>query len=363
MEDKSKENSAFKVDIDLTETLKVLWGRRSYILKVIAIFSVLGIAVAFTSPKRYETNSKLLPEVQNSGNLNIGGISGLAGLAGIDLGRGGSNSLSPQLYSDVVKSVPFIVELLNEPIYYQELDTTISTYVFLRKFKKNSPVSYVMGYTIGLPGKIKSWMSPADEGGVRSNADYLATDTVPLSFSKLDRKIINDFRNSISVNINTKTNVVDISVILHDKYASALMNKLIVDKLSAEITDYNLEKIRENLEFIEQRYQEAEEKYLSIQRRLAIFTNNNRDISSAVFQLRYQNLQNDLNLAFDVYKGLATQLEQVRIKEKEQTPIFTVIEPVNVPNTWSKPNRLMIIFVFILLGTIVGCALTLIKKK
>ena len=67
-----------------------------------------------------------------------------------------------------------------------------------------------------------------------------------------------------------------------------------------------------------------------------------------------QQLQAEYNLAFNVYTELAKQLETKRIKMKEDQPIFTIIEPVSVPNERSKPKRMMIIAIWTFVGLIIG---------
>jgi len=46
--------------------------------------------------------------------------------------------------------------------------------------------------------------------------------------------------------------------------------------------------------------------------------------------------------------------EQAKIQVKKDTPVFTIIEPVTVPSEKSKPNRLMILFIWFFLGGVVG---------
>ena len=67
-----------------------------------------------------------------------------------------------------------------------------------------------------------------------------------------------------------------------------------------------------------------------------------------------EQLQNEYQLAFEVYSELAKQLEQSMIKVKEDTPLFSVIEEVIVPIEKSKPNRKLILIVWIFLGVILG---------
>jgi uncharacterized protein involved in exopolysaccharide biosynthesis len=75
-------------------------------------------------------------------------------------------------------------------------------------------------------------------------------------------------------------------------------------------------------------------------------------------QIRYQA---DYDLAFDVYSELAKQQETQLIKVKEDTPIFTILEPVSIPINSSKPKRAKTLFIFTFLGFIIG--LTLVFSK
>ena len=47
------------------------------------------------------------------------------------------------------------------------------------------------------------------------------------------------------------------------------------------------------------------------------------------------------------------------MKIKEDIPILTVVEPVQVPLEKSKPQRIKILFIWCFLGGILGCGLIL----
>jgi len=59
-------------------------------------------------------------------------------------------------------------------------------------------------------------------------------------------------------------------------------------------------------------------------------------------------------LIYGIYSELAKQLEQAKIQVKQDTPVFTIIEPISVPTKKSKPNRPMILFIWLFLGGILG---------
>jgi len=59
-------------------------------------------------------------------------------------------------------------------------------------------------------------------------------------------------------------------------------------------------------------------------------------------------------LAFSVYGEIAKQLENAKIRVKEDTPIFSIIEPVTIPLEKSKPRRVLILMIWFFLGGVFG---------
>ena len=54
-------------------------------------------------------------------------------------------------------------------------------------------------------------------------------------------------------------------------------------------------------------------------------------------------LENEMNLAYQVYSQVATQLQMARAKVQEAKPVFAVVEPASVPLYPSGTSRKMIL--------------------
>jgi len=67
-----------------------------------------------------------------------------------------------------------------------------------------------------------------------------------------------------------------------------------------------------------------------------------------------ERLQNDMNLAFQVYSQVAQQLQVARAKIQEEKPVFAVVEPATVPLQASNSRKMVVIgIVFLaLVGTL-----------
>jgi capsule polysaccharide export protein KpsE/RkpR len=141
---------------------------------------------------------------------------------------------------------------------------------------------------------------------------------------------------------------------LQDPRASAEMNRFLIERLKEYVIDYRLEKARQNLEFAEDQLEQARERFEETQVALAEFQDRNISLGTARAQIELERLQDEKNLAFNVYNAIAQQVEEARLALQEQTPIFKEVQAVNVPSEKSEPKRAVMMVVFTLLGGIIA---------
>ena len=130
-------------EIDLIEVAKTIWAGRKLAFKIALVFSLIGLVYAFGTKDEFEANCKLLAD-SNERNSSMSGFSSLAGLAGINLGFDIKSSLTPELYPEIAQSIPYLLQVVNEPIYFEEQDTTVSAYTFFKEINKPSLTSYII---------------------------------------------------------------------------------------------------------------------------------------------------------------------------------------------------------------------------
>ncbi|WP_370088947.1 Wzz/FepE/Etk N-terminal domain-containing protein [Ekhidna sp.] len=353
----SEENKIVQDDeIDLLELSRAIWSRRRFIVKITGIFTVLGLIIAFTSKVEYEASAKLLSESQEGSLPDLGGLGGLAGLAGFDLSSlgGGGQVLSPELFPEIVNSEPFLRKLINEPTYFERLDSTLSSFTYFKEIDRPSLLGYVAEYTIGLPSKIKNMYTS------RSNSSDRGLELT--RYSKEDWSIMKNFAERISVEVESSTGLITIKVEMPDPIASAQISKLMLDELTNYITKYKVEKAKANLEFVRLEFEKAKSIYQLKQADVARFTNRNRNLTNALAQVEFKRLQNDMDISFEVYKSLASQLEQAKIHVNQETPVFTVLEPVRIPEDKSSPKRGILMIAFIISSLFISTAYILTRS-
>ena len=344
-------------EIDLIELAKVIWSKRIFIAKVTGVFLIFGLIIAFTSKVEYEASCKLLPESQEGMKGNLGGLGGLAGLAGIDLNVGNSGVLTPELYPEIAKSLPFLLQIMEDTLFFENSNIKTTAFHYFKEIEKPSFFGYIAKYTIGLPRLVKSLFSDRS-----INTEMVAVKNAPIRISKEDWKLIENFKDRVAINVDSKSGLIDVSVEMPDPLAAADVTNHVVTLLTKEVTDYKIDKAKNNLDFVQASFQETKAEFEKTQLALAQMTDRNRNVSSALAEMEVQRLQNDYNVSFEVYKGLASQLEQAKIKLKEETPVFTVLEPVRIPEDYAKPKRGLILVVCVVMGFFLGIGYIILKS-
>ena len=139
------------------------------------------------------------------------------------------------------------------------------------------------------------------------------------------------------------------------------MTKSATELLQEMIIDYKVQNARKDLNFIQSQFKEKEYAFLKVQEELALFDDSNKNIATALLQSKRQKIQTRYDLAFAVYKELAQQREQALLQVSKDTPIFSILRPVSVPNERDAPKRSLIVIIYGLLGGVLSCGWVLIK--
>ncbi|MDZ7692664.1 MAG: hypothetical protein U5K69_16310 [Balneolaceae bacterium] len=103
----------------------------------------------------------------------------------------------------------------------------------------------------------------------------------------------------------------------------------------------------DDLEFAEQQMERAEQRFQEIQTKLAEFRDSNVNLATARAQTREQQLQSEYDLAFNVYNSLAQQVEQARMRVQEQTPVVSILQPIQIPIDDTTSGLMILINVYI----------------
>lgn len=331
-----------EITIDWMDILRRIYTIRKTLYKAAGVGVVLGIIIALSIPKQYTVTVTLSPEMSGD---KAGG--GLASLASSFLGGGASSSpdaLNATLAPDIVASTPFILELFN--IRVQTLDGKLGTTLVAYLDEQKQPW---WGYIKAAPGMaigaIKSlFAEEADTASVLN----------PFQLTEKEASKVEAIKQSIIAEVDKKTAKTTISVTLQDPKVTAIVADSVVAKLQQYIIDYRIKKAKEDCAYLEDLYKERQQEYYQAQSKYAHYFDTNRNIAFQSVRAEQERLQNDMNLAYQVYSQVAQQLQVARAKIQEEKPVFAVVEPATIPLEPSGTSKKMIlagVLFFVVCGT------------
>ena len=330
-----------EIRIDVMEILRKIIAIRKTIYKAAGIGLVIGIIIAISIPKQYTVEVTLSPEMGN----NKG--SGLSGLAASFLGNevtmgDGTDALNASLSADIVSSTPFLLELSTMEISVSRDESmTLNTYLD----EESSPWwNYVIGFPEMLIGGVKSLL--VDDESIAS----IGVNQGIIKLSKKESKKIETLKKMITASVDKKTSITSVAVTLQNPRVAAVVADSVVKKLQEYIIDYRTSKAKEDCLYLEKLFKERQQEYYTAQRKYANYIDSHDNIILQSVRAEQERLQNDMNLAYQVYSQVANQLQVARAKVQEEKPVFAIVEPAVIPLDPSGTSRKIYVLIFIFLS-------------
>ena len=300
-----------EMQIDWLGMLKKAWEGRMFILKCGIVGVIVGLIAAFSIPKEFTTSVNLASE---SGTSGAGGLSSLAAMAGINIGSGrSSEALTPELYPNIVSSTPFTLELFDIQVKSADGNIDSSLYEYVDEYIKKT------------------------EEEQKHGAGYI-------SLTSNQRVAAAEINERINVSVDRKTNYTTISVKMQDPLIAATVADTVTKFLQKYITDYRTNKSKKDLQFSQGIYDNAKHDYEAKQAAYAAYADANQNLILQSSRTELERLQNDRNLAMNVYTQSAQQLQLAKAKVQEETPVLTVVQPAVVPLKGS-PSKLKVLVI------------------
>ena len=351
------ENSIHDDEIDILALLKTIWIGRKTVIIFLIVAAFLGVLAAFSSKNVYTSSTVIVPQVGQSNN-RLGSLSSLAAMAGFNLNLNKMDDvLSPMVYPQIVSSVPFQYELMNTPFTIKGVDHPVSIYTYFTEMKKPGVLSLVRKYTLGLPGVImKALRKPVPDEPIET------TTTVPMALTGKQESIRRMIAGAVTLDVNPKEGFLTLTSKMPDARLAAEVTQYASNLLQKYITRIKIEKATDQLNFIQERFNEKKKEFEKAQDNLALFRDRNKNVSTAMARTEEERLMSEYNIAFNVYSELAKQLEQSQIQVKENTPVLSIVAPPYVPRQKSNMGKSKILLIYLFLGGIIGIGIIFGKK-
>ena len=225
-------------EIDLVELAQKVWAEKKLLFKVCGIAAVVGLVVAFSIPKEYSTTVKMVHE--SGGKSGLSGMGALASMAGINVGAGGDgDALSPDLYPDIINSIPFVTELFDVQVVDQKgkIDTTL--YAYLDEYQKGP----WWGTITSAPFKLLGWTLSL----FKDNAELEESQLNTFQLTQDESNIANALSSRIALSADKKTGTITMNVTMQDPLISATLADTVTQRLQQYITNYRTNKARHDL--------------------------------------------------------------------------------------------------------------------
>lgn len=329
--------------IDLGHILNVIKKRKRlfYITTLIAI--IFGVIVAFSMPLGFTSTVKLAPE---SGRSGLGGeLNSLASLVGVNLGSGNktNDAFYPIMYPDICASNDFVIPLWNMHVSTADHSLTTTLYDYLAHHQKSTWWFKGLYWLTHL-------FSKEDEAEQGEPSSDPSTNVDPFHLNKEQDHVAGAIKNMIKCAIDKKTDVISITVTAQDPLVAATVADSVQHALQAFITDYRTTKARQDLEYMEKLFDEARTEYEQARLRYTSYADSNNELILESYKAKQDDLENDMQLRYNIYSQMAQRLELAKAKVQEETPAFSVIQSATVPLKKSKPKRSIIVLAMMILS-------------
>ena len=153
-----------------------------------------------------------------------------------------------------------------------------------------------------------------------------------------------------------------ITCTLQNPVIAANLTSIVQSQLTKYIVNYRTEKVRKEMEFLISRQSEAKKRYDQALFTYSNYKDQNRNRFLNVAKTQEKKLQYEVDLAFNLYSSLTSQLSEAQIKVQKETPIFKVLEPAQVPLSRSSPKRSLITIGAMFIGIFVSLVIVFFKS-
>ena len=334
-------NKFYKIAFDVYAYIQILIKKKWWILSIALTFGLFGVFCSFQIPKIYTSALSLAPESSKNGLSS--NISSLASMVGMDMKFGNNDdAIYPEIYPDVVKSNKFIVSLFDIKVTTKDQTLTTTYYNYLDKYQKSA---FWNKWIDAISKKIKKSDSISEK-----NNNINKVDTFQLTKKETD--IANNISNSIKCSVDKKTSIITIQVTAQDPLIAATMADSVKVRLQDFIKEYRTQKARDNVAYIRHLYKEAKDRYDKARKEYAEYADAHQETVLQEYQSKQEDLENEMQLQYNIYTQCVQQLQLSLAKLQEQTPVFTEITQAAVPIKHSNTPKIVIVIVFIFVAII-----------
>jgi hypothetical protein len=254
------------------------------------------------------------------------------------------------LYSRITESNEFLITLLNENIIKLNGNQLALKDYLLENKGGFSFIGFIKKYTIGL---FKTDNNEVINSEIAERYNFISDE---------DFSLIESLRSKFLVETVEKDGYIKVFGYDKDALISTQITTLATKLLQSRIIALRTNKIKAQLIFSKEQYDLKKVEFEKLQNKLAEFKDSNKNISTAKFMAELQKLESEYQLQQNILTNLASEYNNNKIKLNKDTPIFSVLDEVSVPNERSEPKRSLIALIWVFLGVVLSTGYLLVKE-
>ncbi|MBP7358836.1 MAG: chain-length determining protein [Prevotella sp.] len=326
--------------VDYKRVFKEITKRKKLYFIVLPVTFLVSCIYIYSIPRGYDSETKMAPEME-SPSSSAGSLSSIASSFGIDISdMQSADAITPLLYPELMDDNGFVAGLFSIKVRSKDEKIDTDYYTYMKKYQKtawwNIPTSWFWGL-----------FKNNDDTNIKKK------EFDPYSLSKKDDEVVESMRSSITLMVDKKTGVITIQTTAQDPLICKTLADSVREHLQQFITKYRTNKARTDYEYYKKLAADAKNDYERARQIYGSYADANTNIILESYKSKQEDLENEMQLKFNAYSTMNTQLQAAKAKIQERTPAFTQIKGAIVPVKASTPKRLffiigMMIFAFFL---------------
>ena len=339
------------IDISLFEVFRILKADFRKVCIYSCTAGVIGVILAFATPKIYKSTVILAPE--ESGSSFSGSLSSLAAMVGMNMKIGQTgDALYPEIYPDLMGSTGFVVGMFPVTVTKNKTGETYTYFDYLDKHQKKAFYEYPQDWL----KQVKDLFTTEE----KVPADHKVN---PKHLTKKEFDVAKNIMGKIDCSVDKKTNVITIEVEDQDPLIAATVADSLQMHLQRTITDYRTKKARVDLEYMQKLFDEAHREYAKARQKYAAFGDSYMNLKMQSYVLKGDELENEMQLKYTIYQQVVEQLQLAKAKVQERTPAFTIVQEATVPVKHSSQPKIVTLIIWMLLGFLLRAGMLAWKNR
>ena len=339
------------IDINLIDIFRILKADFRKVCIYSCTAGVIGVILAFATPKIYKSTVILAPE--ESGSSFSGSISSLAAMVGMNMKIGQTgDALYPEIYPDLMGSTGFVVGMFPVTVTRNKTGETYTYFDYLDKHQKKAFYEYPQDWI----KQVKDLFTTEE----KVPADHKVN---PKHLTKKEFDVAKNIMGKIDCSVDKKTNVITIEVEDQDPLIAATVADSLQMHLQRTITDYRTKKARIDLEYMQKLFDEAYKEYAKARQKYAAFGDSYMNLKMQSYVLKGDELENEMQLKYTIYQQVVEQLQLAKAKVQERTPAFTIVQEATVPVKHSSRPKIVTLIIWMIFGFLLRAGILLWRNR